>query len=195
MPMGIAKKVATTPTGDLSLGVSGDAWPAFRVGLRDGTRSDSVETPRDQECLAWAGTGCGGWWRIVRPIVAAPWAYVWTRDRFSHLSPAHLSRAPRTEASAQQDSPCPVSGETGRTKEKRPAAGMDNASCAKSRSIQRWTGPRGGPKVCRGAFESLAQQHAQSYAAAQARKTKAMAAHVRQVHAVRGMPGSSLVLP
>ena len=49
----------------LSLGVSGDGGLPLRVGIRDGNRSDSVETPRAiEECLALGLDG-------VRGIVAA----------------------------------------------------------------------------------------------------------------------------
>jgi len=49
----------------LSLGVSGDGGGPLRVGLRDGNRSDSVETPLAiEECLALGLNG-------VRGIVAA----------------------------------------------------------------------------------------------------------------------------
>jgi hypothetical protein len=47
--------------GLLSLGVSGDGGLPLRVGLRDGNRSDRVETPRAIEaCLAWGLEGGRG---------------------------------------------------------------------------------------------------------------------------------------
>jgi transposase len=53
----------------LSLGVSGDGSLPLRVGLRDGNRSDSVETPLAiEECLALGLAG-------VRGIVADSKAY------------------------------------------------------------------------------------------------------------------------
>src|SRR5215510_2357620 len=53
----------------LSLGVSGDGGIPLRVGLRDGNRSDSVETPvAIEECLALGLEG-------VRGIVADSQAY------------------------------------------------------------------------------------------------------------------------
>jgi transposase len=53
----------------LSLGVSGDGGIPWRVGLRDGNRSDSVETPGAiEECLALG-------WEGVRGIVADSKAY------------------------------------------------------------------------------------------------------------------------
>ena len=53
----------------LSLGVSGDGGLPLRVGLRDGNRSDSVETPvAIEECLALGLEG-------VRGIVAESKAY------------------------------------------------------------------------------------------------------------------------
>ena len=48
----------------LSLGVSGDGGLPLRLGLRDGNRSDRVETPLAiEECLALG-------WDGVRSIVA-----------------------------------------------------------------------------------------------------------------------------
>ena len=45
----------------LSLGVSGDGGIPLRVGMRDGNRSDSVETPRAiEECLALGFDGVRG---------------------------------------------------------------------------------------------------------------------------------------
>jgi transposase len=45
----------------LSLGVSGDGGLPLRVGLRDGNRSESVETPLAiEECLAWGLDGVRG---------------------------------------------------------------------------------------------------------------------------------------
>src|SRR5205823_10831742 len=53
----------------LSLGVSGDGGIPLRVGLRDGNRSDSVETPvAIEECLALGLEG-------VRGMVADSKAY------------------------------------------------------------------------------------------------------------------------
>ena len=53
----------------LSLGVSGDGGVPVRLGMRDGNRSDGVETPvAIEECLA---LGCEG----VRGIVADSKAY------------------------------------------------------------------------------------------------------------------------
>jgi transposase len=62
----------------LSLGVSGDGGLPLRVGMRDGNRSDSVETPLAiEECLRWAKTGPAGLAPTVRRIAAGPWACVW----------------------------------------------------------------------------------------------------------------------
>jgi transposase len=47
--------------GLLSLGVSGDGGVPLRLGMRDGNRSDSVETPMAiEECLALGLEGVRG---------------------------------------------------------------------------------------------------------------------------------------
>jgi transposase len=64
----------------LSLGVSGDGGLPLRVGIRDGNRSDSVETPLAiEECLALGLDGVrAGLSPTVRRIAAGPWACVWS---------------------------------------------------------------------------------------------------------------------
>ena len=79
----------------LSLGVSGDGGVPLRLGVRDGNRSDSVETPwRLKNVWPWA-------WRGVRGIVADSKAYsrrtggcVSSTRSISSRSSAHLCRPP-----------------------------------------------------------------------------------------------------
>ena len=64
----------------LSLGVSGDGGLPLRLGVRDGNRSDSVETPLAiEECLALGWRGYKASWRIARRRVAGRGASVWRR--------------------------------------------------------------------------------------------------------------------
>ena len=99
----------------LSLGVSGDGGLPLRVGLRDGNRSDSVETPLAiEECLALGLEG-------VRGIVADSKAYsrrtlglcLEQGIGLSHVSPAHVCCAPGTRSlGTAATRVAPVSGET-----------------------------------------------------------------------------------
>ena len=171
----------------LSLGGSGDGGVPVRLGMRDGNRSDSVETPvAIEECLA---LGCEG----VRGIVAASKAY---SRRTLGLCLEHglglITLVPRTcavrqelEAWGQQQPVLPLLVEKpGRTKDEAP---------------RRWHGPSVLRRVeveynaGRVAQEErrfvvvhssqLAQQQAQAYTAAQAQEAEAVTAHVKQVQA------------
>jgi transposase len=173
--------------GLLSLGVSGDGGVPVRLGMRDGNRSDSVETPvAIEECLA---LGCEG----VRGIVADSKAY---SRRTLGLCLEHglglLTLVPRTcavrqelEAWGQQQPVFPLFVEKpGRTQDAAP---------------RRWHGHRVLRRVeveysaGRVAQEELrfvvvhssqlAQQQAQAYTAAQAQEAAAVTAHGKQVQA------------
>ena len=123
----------------LSLGVSGDGGLPLRVGLRDGNRSDSVETPLAiEECLALGLEG-------VRGIVADSKAYsrrtlglcLERRDWFSHLSPTHLRRAAGTRSlGAAATRLAPLGGETW-ADQGRSAPPLAWAKCASGR--WRWS--------------------------------------------------------
>jgi transposase len=171
----------------LSLGVSGDGGLPLRVGLRDGHRSDSVETPLAiAECLALGLDG-------VRGLVADSKASSRrTLGLCLEQGMGCVTLVPRTcavrqelEAWGQQQSALPLLVEKpGRTKAEAP---------------RRWHGPsvmrhveveyrdaRVAPAALRFVVvqsSQLAQQQAQAYAAAQAQASEAVAAHVRQVHA------------
>ena len=167
----------------LSLGVSGDGGLPLRIGLRDGNRSDSVETPLAiEECLALGLEG-------VRGIVADSKAYsrrtlglcLEHRDWSRHLSPAHLCRAPGTRSvGAAATRLAPVGGETRADQgTKHPDVGMGKVSCG------RWRSSTATGRVAAEALRfvvvhssQLAQQQTQAYTAAQAKEAEAVMAHV-----------------
>jgi hypothetical protein len=167
--------------------VSGDGGISLRIGVRDGHRSDSVETPvAIEECLALGLAG-------LRGIVADSKAY---SRRTLGLCREHgiglVTFVPRTcavrqalEAWGQQQPALPLLGEQpGRTKAEAP---------------RRWHGPsvlrqveveyRDGRVAVEelrfvvGHANQLAPQQAQSSAAGQAKEAAAVADHVAQVQA------------
>jgi transposase len=171
----------------LSLGVSGDGGIPLRLGVRDGNRSDSVETPLAiEECLALGLEG-------VRGIIADSKAY---SRRTLGLCVEHgiglITLVPRTcavrqalEAWGQQQATLPLLVEKpGRTKVEAPR-------CWHGQSVMRqveveYSDKRVVQEEVRFVVvhsSQLAQQQAQSYAAAQVQEAEAVADHVRQVHA------------
>src|SRR5262247_1151078 len=171
----------------LSLGVSGDGGIPLRLGLRDGNRSDSVETPvAIEECLALGLDG-------VRGIVADSKAYSRrTLGLCLEQGLGLVTLVPRTcavraalEAWGQQQPALPLLVEKpGRTKAEAPRR-WHGQSVMRHVEVEYRDG-RVAAEVLRFVVvrsSQLAQQQAQSYAAAQARETEAVAAHVRQVHA------------
>ena len=171
----------------LSLGVSGDGGLPLRVGLRDGNRSDSVETPLAiAECLALGLDG-------VRGIVADSKAY--SRRTLGlcleqgiglvTLVPRTCAVRPALEAWGQQQPALPLLVEKpGRTKAEAPRR-WHGQSVMRQVEVE-YSDGRVASEALRFVVvhsSQLAQQQAQSYAAAQARETEAVAAHVRQVHA------------
>jgi transposase len=171
----------------LSLGVSGDGGVPVRLGMRDGNRSDSVETPvAIAECLA---LGCEG----VRGIVADSKAY---SRRTLGLCLEHglglITLVPRTcavrqelEAWGQQQPGFPLLVEKpGRTKDEAPRR-WHGQSVVRQVEVEYSDG-----RVAREALRfvvvhssQLAQQQAQSYAAAQAKEAEAIVAHMQHVQA------------
>src|SRR5499433_520858 len=171
----------------LSLGVSGDGGIPLRLGLRDGNRSDSVETPvAIEECLALGLDG-------VRGIVADSKAY---SRRTLGLCLEHgiglVTLVPRTcamrqelEAWGRQHPALPLLVEKpGRTKAEEPRR-WHGHSVLRRVEVEYSEG-----RVAQeeGRFivvhsSQLAQQHAQTYASAQAKEAEAVADHVRQVQA------------
>ncbi len=171
----------------LSLGVSGDGGVPVRLGLRDGNRSDSVETPLAiEECLAVG-------WEGLRGIVADSKAY---SRRTLGLCLEHkiglVTLVPRTcairqalETWGQQQPALPLLVEKpGRTQDEAPRH-WHGRSVLRPVEVEYSEG-RLAQETLRFVVvhsSQLAQQQAQAYAAAQAKETEAVAAHVRQVHA------------
>ena len=164
----------------LSLGVSGDGGIPLRLGVRDGNRSDSVETPLAiEECLALGLEG-------VRGIVADSKAYsrrtlgLCLEHRIGSvtLSPAHLCRPAGTRSlGAAATHLAPVGGETGAdARPKRPAAGMGKV-CIRQVEVEYSDGRVAQEELRFVVVHSsqLAQQQAQTYAAAQVKEAEAVA--------------------
>ena len=159
----------------------------MRLGLRDGTRSESVETPLAiEECLTLGLEG-------VRGIVADSKA---SSRRTLGLCLEHkiglVTFVPRTcairqarEAWGQQPPALPLLVEKpGRTKDEAPRH-WHGRSVLRPVEVEYSEG-RLAQETLRFVVvhaSQLAQQQAQSSAAAQAKATEAVAAHVRQVHA------------
>ena len=159
----------------------------MRLGLRDGTRSESVETPLAiEECLTLGLEG-------VRGIVADSKA---SSRRTLGLCLEHkiglVTFVPRTcairqarEAWGQQQPALPLLVEKpGRTKDEAPRH-WHGRSVLRPVEVEDSEGRRAQETLRFVVVHAsqLAQQQAQSSAAAQAKATEAVAAHVRQVHA------------
>jgi transposase len=171
----------------LSLGVSGDGGIPLRLGLRDGNRSDSVETPvAIEECLALGLEG-------VRGIVADSKAY---SRRTLGLCLEHgiglVTLVPRTcairqdlEAWGRQHPALPLLVEKpGRTKDEEPRR-WHGHSVLRRVEVEYSEGRVAQEEVRFVVVHSsqLAQQHAQTYASAQEKEAEAVADHVRKVQA------------
>jgi transposase len=171
----------------LSLGVSGDGGIPLRLGVRDGNRSDSVETPLAiEECLALGLEG-------MRGIVADSKAY---SRRTVGVCLEHqvnlVTLVPRTcavrqelEAWGQQQSALPLLVEKpGRTKGEAPRR-WHGQSLIRQVEVEYREGQVAQEEVRFVVVHSsqLAQQHAQTYARAQEKEAEAIAAHVQQVQA------------
>ena len=171
----------------LSLGVSGDGGLPLRVGLRDGNRSDSVETPLAiAECLALGLDG-------VRGIIADSKAYSRrTLGLCLEQGIGLVTLVPRTcavrqalEAWGQQQATLPLLVEKpGRTKAEAPRR-WHGQSVMRQVEVEYSDG-----RVAREALRfvvvhssQLAQQQTQAYTAAQAKEAAAVMAHVKQVQA------------
>src|SRR5439155_14908990 len=171
----------------LSLGLSGDSGVPLRLGVRDGNRSDSVETPMAiEECLALGLEG-------VRGIVADSKAY---SRRTLGLCLEHkvdlITLVPRTcairqalEAWGQQQPALPLLVEKpGRTKDEAPRR-WHGQSVLRQVEVEYRDG-RIAQETLRFVVvhsSQLAHQQTQTYAAAQEKEAEAVADHVRQLQA------------
>jgi transposase len=171
----------------LSLGVSGDGGLPLRVGIRDGNRSDSVETPvAIEECLALGLEG-------VRGIVADSKAYSRrTLGLCLERGIGLVTLVPRTcavrqelEAWGRQRPALPLLVEKpGRSKAEEPR-------CWHGQSVSRrveveYSDGRVAQEALRFVVvhsSQLAQQQVQTYAVAQGKEAEAVADHVRHVQA------------
>ena len=171
----------------LSLGVSGDGGLPLRMGLRDGNRSDRVETPLAiEECLALGLDG-------VRGIVADSKAY--SRRTLGlcleqaiglvTLVPGTCTVRQELETWGQQQPALPLLVEKpGRTKAEAPRH-WHGQSVVRPVEVEYSTG-RVAVEALRFVVvhsSQLAQQQTQAYTAAQAREAEALMAHVTQVQA------------
>jgi transposase len=171
----------------LSLGVSGDGGIPLRLGLRDGNRSDSVETPvAIEECLALGLEG-------VRGIVADSKAY--SRRTLGlclekgiglvTLVPRPCAIRQELEAWGRQQPTLPLLVEKpGRTKDEAPRQWHGDSG------LRQVEVEYGEGRVAQEAVRfvvvhssQLAQQQTHTYAVAQAKEAHALAAHVQRVHA------------
>jgi transposase len=171
----------------LSLGVSGDGGLPLRVGMRDGNRSDSVETPvAIEECLALGLAG-------VRGIVADSKAY---SRRTLGLCLEHgiglVTLVPRTcavrqelEAWGGQQPALPLLLEKpGRTQDEAPRR-WHGHSVLRQVEVEYKEG-----RIAQATLRfvvvhssQLAHQHAQTYTSGQAKEAEAVTDHVQRVQA------------
>src|SRR2546430_11897218 len=171
----------------LSLGVSGDGGVPVRLGLRDGTRRDRVETPLAiEECLTLGLEG-------VRGIVADSKAYsrrtlglcLEHKIGLVTLVPRPCAIRQALEAWGQQQLALPLLVEKpGRTKAERPP--RSHGQTVMTQVEVEYSDQRVVQEEVRFVVvhsSQLAQQQTQSYAAAQVKEAEAVAAHGRQVHA------------
>jgi transposase len=173
----------------LSLGVSGDGGLPLRVGLRDGNRSDSTETPvAIEECLALGLDG-------VQGIVADSKAYSRrTLGLCLERGIGLVTLVPRTcavrqelENWGQQQPALPLLVEKpGRTKDEEPRR-WHGQSVLRPVEVEWGDGhiTQEGLRFVVVHSSQLAQQQAQTYAAAQIKEAQAVAEHVKRVEARR----------
>jgi transposase len=171
----------------LSLGVSGDGGIPLRLGVRDGNRSDSVETPvAIEECLALGLAG-------MRGIVADSKAYsrrtlgVCLEHKIDLVTLVPRTCAVRQELEAwgrQQPTLPLVLAKPGRTKDEAPRH-WHGQSAIRQVEVE-YSDGRVVLETLRFVVvhsSQLAHQQAQTYASGQAKEAEAVAAHVTQVQA------------
>jgi transposase len=171
----------------LSLGVSGDGGIPLRLGLRDGNRSDSVETPIAlEECLALGLEG-------VRGIVADSKAYsrrtlgvcIEHKIDLVTLVPRTCTVRQELEVWGQQQPGFPrLVEKPGRTKAEAPRR-WHGQSVRRQVEVEYSDGRIAQEELRFVVVHSsqLAQQQTPTYAAAQEKEAAALADHVRHVHA------------
>ena len=171
----------------LSLGVSGDSGIPLRLGVRDGNRSDSVETPLAiEECLALGLDG-------VRGIVADSKAYsrrtlgmcLERRIGLITLVPRTCAVRQELEAWGQQQSALPLLVEKpGRTKDEAPRH-WHGQSVIRQVEVEYRDGQVAPAEVRFVVVHSsqLAHQQTQTFAVAQAKEAEVVADHVMRVQA------------
>ena len=171
----------------LSLGVSGDGGIPLRVGLRDGNRSDSVETPGAiEECLALGLEG-------VRGIVADSKAYsrrtlgVCLEHKIDLVTLVPRTCAVRQELEAwgraQPTLPLLVE-KSGRTQHEAPRR-WHGQSVRRQVEVE-YSDGRVALETLRFVVvhsSQLAQQQTQAYTAAQEKEAEAITAHIKHVQA------------
>ena len=171
----------------LSLGVSGDGGLPLRIGLRDGNRSDSVETPLAiEECLALGLDG-------VRGIVADSKAYSRrTLGLCLEQGIGLVTLVPRTcavrqalEAWGRQQPALPLLVEKpGRTQHEEPRR-WHGQSVLRQVEVESSEG-RIAHETLRFVVvhsSQLAQQQTQAYTAAQAKEAAAVVEYIKHVQA------------
>jgi transposase len=171
----------------LSLGVSGDGGIPLRLGIRDGNRSDSVETPLAiEECLALGLEGVCG-------IVADSKAYsrrtlgLCLEQRIGLVTfvPRTCTVRQELEAWGQQQATFPLLREKpGRTKAEAPRH-WQGQSVMRQVEVE-YSDGRVAQEPLRFVVvhsSQLAQQQTQSYAGAQAKEATVLADHVTRVPA------------
>ena len=171
----------------LSLGVSGDGGIPLRLGMRDGNRSDSVETPLAiEECLALGLAR-------MRGIVADSKAYSRrTLGLCLERGVGLVTLVPRTcavrqdlEAWGQQQPALPLLIEKlGRTKDETPRR-WHGQSVLRQIEVEYSDGRIVHEPLRFVVVHSsqLAEQQTQAYTAAQAKEAEAVGAHIKQVQA------------
>jgi transposase len=171
----------------LSLGVSGDGGIPLRVGLRDGNRSESVETPVAlEECLALGLKG-------VRGSVADSQSYsrrtlgvcIEHKSDLITLVLRTCTVRQAREAWGRAQPPLPLFVEQpGRTKDEAPRR-WHGQSVRRQVEVEYSDGRVAQEELRFVVVHSsqLAQQQTHTYAAAQVKEAEAVAAHVRQVQA------------
>jgi transposase len=169
----------------LSLGVSGDGGLPLRVGIRDGNRSDSVETPLAiEECLALGLEG-------LRGIVADSKAYSRrTLGLCLERGIGLVTLVPRTcmvrqelEVWGQQQSALPLLIEKPGRTQAEASRQWHGQSVLRQVEVEYSDGcvTQEALRFVVVRSSQLAQQQAQTYAVAQAKEAEAVAAHVQHV--------------